>query len=385
MSTGEWQVLVRDADRRVIGEVTGENDLEVIDRHLAVGAWKVTVDAASHDAALLREGAGIVFLRDGEIAFSGPTRQIERVQSADDGGVGTLIASGACDKAWLSRLVWPVPGTAIPETGTTFPVESYELAAAPAETVLRTLVDKHAGPGAAAARRVPGLTLAADGARGTPVSVSSRFGVLLDTLVELGARGGVGFDVVQRPGGSLEFAVYPERDRRAAARFSIELGNLRSYQYTLTPPEATFVIVADDKEKTARRFYGFDRPDPGWPGLRAEDFVDGADLGTADPVGTARTQANTRLDETAGRAAVTFEPIDTEAVVLGRDYRKGDRVSLEIDGVEVDDLVREIRYTRTAGEGQVVVPIVGADEQRPRIYEQLTRLRRRIHSRETRR
>lgn len=385
MITGEWQVLVRDADRRIIGEVTGENELEVIDRHLAVGAWKVTVDAASHDAALLREGAGIVFLRDGQIAFSGPTRQVERAQSADDGGVGTLTASGACDKAWLSRLVWPVPGTAIPETGTTFPVETYDLAAAPAETVLRTLVDKHAGPGAAAARRVPGLTLAADGARGTAVSVSSRFGVLLDTLVELGARGGVGFDVLHKPGGALEFAVYPERDQRAAARFSIELGNLRSYQYTLTPPEATFVIVADDKEKTARKFYGFDQPDAGWPGLRAEEFLDGSDLGTTDPVGAARTQARTRLAEAAGHAAVTFEPIDTEAVVLGRDYRKGDRVSLEIDGVQVDDVVREIRYTRTPGDGQVVVPVVGADEQRPHIYEQLTRLRRRIHSRETRR
>jgi hypothetical protein len=379
-------VLVRAADRRLIGEISAEHTMEIVDRHLAVGSWTITVDAGSADARLLRDGDGIVFLRDGAVAFSGPTRLVERVHNADEGGYGTLTASGTCDLAWLSRLVWPQPNVDITSAGVTFTAESYRLGPGKAETVLRTLADQHAGAGApVASRRVPGLVLApVDQQQGGNVSVSARFDSLLEVMFDTAARGRVGFDVRQRGDGALELSVYPERDRTAHARFSIELGNLRSYQYTINPPEATFVVVADDGEKSTRRFWGFDRPDPLWPGLRIEEFLDGADLeGTAQA--KAQEAANARLDEARGLASVTFEPIDTEAVVLGRDYRKGDTVSIEVDGMPYDDVVREIRYTRTADEGQVVMPVVGQDEESPRIYRRLARLQRKVHSLETRR
>ncbi|HEX2315162.1 MAG TPA: hypothetical protein VHJ17_15575 [Thermomonospora sp.] len=384
--TGDWRVLVRDQDRRLIGEVGAEHTLEIVDRHLAVGSWSITVDAGSRDARLLRDGHGIVFLRDGAIAFSGPTRLVERVHNADEGGYGTLTASGTCDLAWLSRLVYPEATTTdLGATARTFAVTSYRLGPAKAETVLRTLADKHAGPGAATARQVPGLVLApVDQQQGADVTVSARFDSLLETMLDTAARGRVGFDVRQRLDGRLELSVYPERDRRAHARFSIELGNLRSYQYTINPPEATFVVVADEGENTARRYWGFGRPDPLWPGLRIEDFLDGADL-EGDAQAKAQAAATARLDETRGMASVTFEPIDTEAVVLGRDYRKGDTVTVEVDGLPYSDVVREIRYTRTADEGQVIMPVVGQDEESPRIYRRLARLQRRVHSLETRR
>lgn len=384
--SGDWQVLVRDADRRLIGEISAEHSLEIVDRHLAVGSWSITVDAGSRDARLLRDGTGIVFLRDGAVAFSGPTRLVERVHNADEGGHGTLTASGTCDLAWLSRLVWPQPTVDVTPAGTTFATVSYRLGPGRAETVLRTLADQHAGAGApVASRRVPGLVLApVDQQQGLDVSVSSRFDSLLETMFDTAARGRVGFDVRQRGDRALELSVYPERDRTAHARFSIELGNLRSYQYTINPPEATFVMVADDGEKTARRYWGFDRPDELWPGMRIEEFLDGADL-EGDAQTKAQAAADARLKEARGMASVTFEPIDTEAVVLGRDYRKGDTVCVEVDGIAYTDVVREIRYTRSADEGQVVTPVIGQDEESPRIYRRLARLQRKVHSLETRR
>ncbi|REE95153.1 siphovirus ReqiPepy6 Gp37-like family protein [Thermomonospora umbrina] len=379
-----WRVLVRGAGREYLGEITTDHELEVIDRHLAVGSWKITVGAGGKDAELLREGAGIVLIRDGEIAFSGPTQLLERVHNADEGGIGTLTASGPCDMAWLSRLVWP-QATAIPETGTTFAADAWRYGSANAETVLRTLVDQHAGPGApVASRRVPGLVLGTNGNRGESVSASSRFGSLLETMLDVAARGKVGFQVRQRHDHNLELSVY-KGEERPGARFSIGLGNLRSYQYTINPPEVTYVVVADQAEGTARRFFGFDRPDLLWPGLRIEEFLDGADLGSPPDAGKADTAAQARLNEGRGKASVTFEPIDTSAVVLGRDYWKGDQVTVEIDGQPYKEVVREIHYTRRPDEYQVIKPVVGQDEESPRIYERLARLQRRVHGLETRR
>ncbi|MFI6516854.1 hypothetical protein ACIBF1_14935 [Spirillospora sp. NPDC050679] len=392
----EWKVLVRGADRRFIGEVSGEHSLEIIERHLALGSWIVTVDAASQDARLLREGKGIVFVRDGAIAFSGPTRQIERAMNADEGGHGTLTASGPCDKGWLTRLVWPNPATTIPAAGATQSPARYKVprtgtGTVKSETALRQLVNDHAGPGALASRQVPGLRLQADQGRGAATAVSSRFGVLWDELVAIALRGGLGFDVVQSWDGFLDFKVYAGRLEQAApaARFSLELGNLRSYQYTLTPPEVTSAIVGDLEGGTSRKFYGFDTAaDALWPGLRVEEFVDGTDASgdtSTEPAPAPADLAGARLEEARGKASVTFEAIDIDSVKLGRDYRKGSTVTVEVDGEPYTDLVQEIRYTRTPDEGQVVVPVIGNDEESPRIYQRLAQLQRKVHIMQTRR
>ncbi|POM24084.1 hypothetical protein BTM25_27110 [Actinomadura rubteroloni] len=381
-----WQILVRDAQRRIVGEVAGEATMEIIDRHLALGSWTITVDAASHDAALLRDNAGIVFVRNGQIAFSGPTRLVEREHNVDDGGHGTLTVSGPCDKGWLTRLVYPNPAVDCVASGTLYSTANYVVAQpAKAETVLRKLVTDHAGPNARPSRQVPGLRLGTDGGRGANTGVKSRFGVLWDEMVDVATRGAVGFDVVQTWDGALEFGVYQPRDQSAAARFSIDLGNLRSYQYTLNPPEATFLVIGDKEGDTQRKFYGIEESDAAWPGLRIEEFLDGTDSGDGQDSLTPAQMAAGRFEEARGKASITFEPIDTDAVVLGRDYRKGDTVTIEIDGIPWSDVVREVRYTRNSDDGEIVTPVIGDDEESPRIYRRFAELRRKVHTMQTRR
>ncbi|WP_304454447.1 hypothetical protein [Nocardiopsis sp. YSL2] len=69
----EWVIRVRNANREMIGEIDDEQELEIRDRHLAHGAWKIVVDADTDSAALLEEGNGIAFEVNGRTVFSGPT------------------------------------------------------------------------------------------------------------------------------------------------------------------------------------------------------------------------------------------------------------------------------------------------------------------------
>src|SRR5690606_932775 len=108
----EWQLLVRDDQLAHIGVVDDELELEVIDRHLGLGAWRVVVDARSPSAELLRTGEGILLVTSsGETLLSGPTRPSERQR---DVGSDTITFTGVSDPAALRRLSRPRPAPDLP-------------------------------------------------------------------------------------------------------------------------------------------------------------------------------------------------------------------------------------------------------------------------------
>src|SRR5690606_18594799 len=321
----EWQLLVRDDQLAHIGVVDDELELEVIDRHLGLGAWRVVVDARSPSAELLRTGEGILLVTSsGETLLSGPTRPSERQR---DVGSDTITFTGVSDTAVLSRLCWPRPAQDIPATGA-LQDDAYYVTSGPAETVMRTLVDVNAGPSARAERQVPGLVVPASQDRGPVIESQTRFDNLLDTLWGIGAVAGLGVRVVQQ-GTDLVVDIYEPVDRSDEVRFGMGLGNLASYSYSLTPPEVTDIVVGIGGEGRQRVFYRFLRRDPLWPGLVREEFVDRRDVNPdaqpsdddyVDPEAAALASADERFAEAGGKASVTFVPIDTDAVAWGRDY-----------------------------------------------------------------
>src|SRR5690606_38378087 len=92
------------------------------------------------------------------------------------------------------------------------------------------------------------------------------FDSLLEALWGIGEIAGLGVRVVQQ-GTSLVLDVYEPADRSAQVRFSVGLGNLASYSYSLTPPEVTDIVVGVGGEGQARVFFRFTQRDPLWPGL----------------------------------------------------------------------------------------------------------------------
>lgn len=391
MPETDWRVLVRDETRTIIGEIDDEQELEVNVRHLEAGAWKVVLDASSASAELLEVGEGILFEVDGTIRLSGPKRPHTTEVSEEDGGRGTITFNGESDSA-IRRVIWPAYDELITSSGTT-QSSAYVVLSGAAETVIRTLVDRQAGPSALSERRQDGLVLSTDQGRGSTVTTKTRFEDLRETIHGLAEAGGIGWDIIQS-GSDLELVFYEPADLSETARFSVDLGNVTSYTYELTPPEVTDVIVGIGGEDTSRIFYRFAERDQLWPHLIREELIDQrqvdptaspGDDDYVDPDEAAEQAATERLEEGRGVASVKFEPIDTERLAAGRDYDRGDTVTFETELGPITDIIREMTYTRTPDDGMLITPSIGEEQERPSIYKRVARVRRDVNQLQGRR
>ncbi len=390
---GEWQLWVRDHQRRWLGIVDDDVDFTATSRHLALGAWRVTVDASSPSADLLRAGEGIALLDEsGHVLLSGPKRPMERTHTS--GAENTLTFSGVDDTAQLARIVYPSPNTPITEAGVQHGAQ-YWTRSGPAEDVLLELIAANAGPDAIDDRALPGLRIPASEGRGHEVSSQLRLDNLLEAAWSVAGAGDLGFHLVQdHDSTDLLVHVYPARDVSDRVRFSPYLGNLGSYEYSASPPEVTDVIVAIGGEGTDRRFYRYQERDPLWPGVVVEEVLDARDLSQepgegdeewTDPDVASRERATERLRDGAATASVTFEALENEGTQFGRDYALGDVVTAELDLGEVTDIIREVHYSRTPDQGERLRPTLGEPPDQPQIYKRVAALRRDVDQLLTRR
>lgn len=390
----DWQLWVRDHQREWLGVIDDELELTATPRHLALGAWQVTVQANTPSADLLLEGAGVVLLDgDGQVLMSGPKRPMDRTNEGGPEG-DTLTVAGVDDTALLARIVYPSPGRAITSAGTKHPAE-YWTRSGPGETVIRDLINANAGPGAVASRRVPGLVLPPSQGRGATLTSQLRLDNLLEAAWAIAAASGLGFHLVQDTESTdLHLEFYEPRDLSDEVRFGVHLGNLAAYSYTASPPDVTDVIVAIGGEGIDRRFYRYERRDPLWPDVVVEEVIDARDLSQApgegeedwvDPDIASAQRATERLDDGAAKASVAFEPIDTEGLAFGRDYRMGDVVTAEIDIGQVTDIIREVTLTRTPDAGELVTPAIGDPPDQPHIYKRVAALRKDVDQLQNRR
>jgi hypothetical protein len=360
-----WRLFARDASMRRVAELDDFQSAEVVARHNATGAFMVDLPASA--APLFDFTAGIVFVRDGRTLLSGPVTGIRR-EWGD--GVDKLVVSGPDDGVWLDRrLVLPVP------SGPPYP-EAYDVRTGPAETVMRAYVDVNLGPAARPERRVPGLTLAPDGAQGRTVTGRGRFQTAQELLVRLALAGRVGYRIVQE-GNGLQFQVFTPADRTRTAIFSEGLGNLAGFTYDAQAAEANYVLAAGGGQGTSRTIrergdsasivrYG-----------RIEVFKD--QRHTTEPAELDQA-VEEELAERADRVGLSIAPVDTEGLRFGVDYDLGDRVTVVVDGTPVRDLLREVTF-RLGADGETVTPTVGTPSHPGAVlgvFEQLRRLRSRV-------
>lgn len=397
-----FQIRVRDSNRAQRGVVGEPVKFETILRHNSSrsSTWTLKLPADDPIATRFTPGWGVRLMGEQGQVMSGHARTIQESVGQGQGGdadaggdpeagiSSMLTISGREDTGVLGRRVaWPDPQATITESGMTFSsgATHYAVSGA-AETALRTLVDTQAGPSAQTHRHIPGLILAADQGRGATVEDEFRFTPLLEATRGLATRGGVGYRIAQ-VGTDLQFQVYEPQDLSGKARYGLGLGNLNSYSYEVSPPEVTDVIVGVGGQGDAREFYRFTRVDPVWPDIRVEQFVDRRDLdpAKANTQTLAQQEAQQRLDEGSGTAKVTFEPIDTNRLVMFRDVGLGDTVKLELARGSLTEVIREIRVTLDQQQGWRAVPVVGADgaTSSPQIYQAVGRLIRDMQHLET--
>ena len=350
----EYTIFIRDSALRRVAVIEDYAELSILLSFNAPGGFDFTAPASAV-ADLLTPGAGIVIERDGVPLLSGPLDATRRTWAQD---ADHLILSGPDDTIALAdRVALPVPLAAPSAAGTAYAAAAYDVRTGVAETVMRAYVDANAGPGARSERRVPGLRLAPDLARGATVTGRARFAPLDELLRDLALAGGdLGCRVVQATdAAALEFQVYPTRDLTSVAVFSAEYGNLRSYDYRTGVPSGTYVYVLGGGELTARAIIegGDAAAIVAW--RRREQAVDARN--TAD-IAELTTQRDKELLERRADTGLSVTPSNGPGLAFGVDYGLGDRVTVVVDGVPIREVVREVRITLDTQGGETIVPSV---------------------------
>jgi hypothetical protein len=307
-------------------------------RDCDVDTYQVTTVATDELLALVDPDPGdpvdlrIVILRDidggsWEYFASGPFAAFRVSRSSDSGEdsePGQLVITFDSDDVYAAeRFTYPDTTHAFNAQGAA--VRDAITVGVPAETAIKDLVNRNAGPGALAARRVPHLAIETDAGTGADVTYSTRLEPLGDVTRSLATVGGVSYRTVQVPGPGLLFTVRVPVDLTGSVVYSFGLGNLRQLAIEDVIPNATVALVGDDGTGSSRVLREVIDTAAVARHRRIERFVsNGAtDSPTLDQAG--RDELVTDGESTALTLAVTDNP----QLVYGRDYNLSDIVGYE--------------------------------------------------------
>lgn len=356
----EWKIYVRNSDGQRIAEIDQYETANFKPVYCDVGSWSLTMDRRLPTAIQLTQaGAGVILCRDDKPIFSGSWRQ---AQHKKDDNNEEVTFTGVTDEIWLKRRVAsPSPGESSPP----YSVQASDVRSGLASTVLSQFVDVNAGPSAVPTRRVPGLTIATDPLIGANVKGEARWDNLLAMLQPLATSGGVGFRVVQVSAGSLQFQVFAPKDHTGDIKYSVDLGNLASFEYDSTAPDANYEYVGGNGTGTARTIQEISDTDSiGVWGRFEGDFIDQSS--TTDT--TQLTQAgNDALAQGGEQASVTITPIESANQRYGYEYGLGDKITVILDGPSrtpynldgrIRDIIRTVSIDLTP-ESSLVTPSIG--------------------------
>jgi hypothetical protein len=350
-----YNIYIRDRNLNRVAEVKEYNKFEVTLNFNDVGKWVLTMPDGTPEAKAIRnvraQGlglGGIVVERNNEFLFSGPIRNIRATADWLDDDGDTLIVEGTDDNGLLvTRLAMPPPYIAQAGTGI-----GYDEFLGPAESAMIRLVTKNMIE--PPQRRIPGVTVSTDQERGSNITIRSRYHTLLEKLQEAGRYDDLGFRLIQKET-SLLFEVYEPQNKVQSVVFSRERGNLGGYDYAVNAPAANFVIGGGQGEEEARIFaYAGDEPSRALYGT-IEAFDDQRNVPTQAELVEIILNDIVEMTEDI---RFEFQPLETINTRFMRDYQIGDRVTVEIEGEVIQDLIRGVTIQVDTND-ETITPVIG--------------------------
>lgn len=381
-----YRIEVRDKDLNRIGEIDTWIQLDMVVQFCDQGSWKLLVKNGTPQADLLQQGGGVAIYQDG-VEKPILTGQIEDFQTywtvQQHSSKGSVFVGGKTDnKLAFSRLAFVDPAKTVAQQHST--ILDVRIVKKATNLLIWEELENAMGPSALTDREVLGINL---GTAPAPVgalrSDSLRYDVLGEKFSEWCSDKKTGWQLLYNPNTkTIDLDVYTPRDLSKEIRFSPELGNLREYVWTLSAPKVTRVIVACQGQGVDRYLYQkIDAAAEAEWNLQIEQFIDRRDLPImTNQIDGSPMKANDDVtDEEFATALEAMEqaatdalkegeksgnfqiyPIDTEQIQFGRDYFVGDFVTVDIDGTEYVDMVREVNITVDDGGNAVTVsPKIG--------------------------
>lgn len=356
----EWKVYLRDNQYLTQGEIDDYESVSFTTVFNDVGSWKLTLDARSPVVGMLATpNWGVYVTRDGKQAFSGIWVTGRFVWETDHWSVEF---NGVTDEIWLvSRLASPSPA----ESSAPYTVQATDVRTGVASTVVQAYVNVNLGPGAVPARRKSGLTIAPDPAVGFSVRGEARWDSdLLAFIQPLATTGGIGFRMVQ-VGAGIQFQTYWPGDKSASVKYSVDLGNLESYEFTRERPKGNYFFVGASGTGTSRIIKEF----PDNSAIATWERIEGQLVNASSTSDTtAITQLGTdAIAQNSEQVSLAFTPIEIPDMQYLVHYNVGDKISAQLvgplptpygsDGLVVD-VVRQVEV-RLEKDGQTVTPSFG--------------------------
>ena len=329
-----------------LAEIDTYEHLTLVARHNATSTYELVLPTATDEAQLLLDAARprLVIYANGAIYRSGPVLRIQR-DRAPDGDM--LTVNGVDDMVWLERRVaHPQPGSSAPPYSTT----AYDVRSGPASQVIAQFVNVNAGPGAIAARQVPGLTVPTPAAFGGTISASARYQQLLAFLQPILRQ--------QRLGLRVRNLVAEVFQPAGQAVFAVEVGTLASWTSALEAPDLTYAYVAGQGEGTARLIREVQDSAALLAWGRVETFIDRRDTNLTSDLDQAGAEA---LAEGVHPTMLQLETLNTDGQQFLRDWNVGDTATATVGGLTVTDVITEAQIDLQANEPPRVLPTIGGN------------------------
>ena len=301
----QYEIFVRNENKQNIAQLEAFTSFTCVRRYNLAGTW--LINGSVESLSILTNKMGILVRRDGKDFFSGEVSEFSDLSGLE------MTVNGFSDEDQLAgELAYPVPA------GAPYNVD-YDVRTGIAETVMKEYVNLNVGPGSIADRRISGLTIETDFARGESVTGRARFDNLLTLINSLATQGKVGFRVL-----GMEYQIYIPEDKSGWIVFSKELGTLGSYVYKEKRGKANYVIAGGSGTGSSRTFIGIANSESVLRWGRREKFLDKSNSSSVEELSAS---ASEELDKDGDEISLTFQPLETEAMKPIDDYDVGDWVT----------------------------------------------------------
>lgn len=236
--------------------------------------------------------------------------------------------------------------------------------AGPGDSVIVEYVNQNAGPDATAPPRlypgiIPGLSVTPAEGNAEDWDADRAWVGLLETIQEIGTATKVDFDVVWNGGQSFTFNTYHPRkgtDRTAGtdnpAVFSTDFGNMigPSYTYSRTEEANVVIVLGPGQEEDRETLLVSDQRQYDSPWNRIEVTHDARN----DEV-SLLSDGKEHLSTVSAKETFTFDVLQTESLVYGRDYFVGDLVTARFEDIERDIKITGARIVVSEGKETISI------------------------------
>ena len=340
-------VALYDARGRMRDWLRAPQSVRAVPRWLEAGEAELVVQMSDPRATLLREpGTRAAITLRGEHVLGGPVTAWN-MQGPEQAGWTFTVTD---DAAVLDRLlILPDPTKPLNQQ----PSGARPLAGA-VESVLKLLVAQ-----AAPLLGVP-VDIVADKGRGPQITVTPRWQSVAEVMTPHLRAAGLGVSVIWQP---------------TTGRLLLDVVESRTYPIQLSPESRTMTgwRVSSAAPVTTRVYLGaadgttYQQATSAAVETEWGPFLRGATFRAADTPDEASTVGTEALNEGGPKSGLSVSLNETGMVRYGgpTGFRVGDRVTLRIGDVDVDDVVREAVIEWAPGKPLTVTPGVGAWDNSP--------------------